>query len=1073
MTARGLKPIFGCEFYHGTKHGDYQKQRDQAHLIALAMNDKGLHNLWALSNTTAAEDHFYHVGRIFKEDILKYKEGIVFTSACALGLVPKGLMQDDYTWLNWYLDNLRDQFYIEISTYPGDSVFNDSDLDGTPITQRIITEALVNVAVERGIEVVYGDDGHYAFPDHFKQHDAYIARQTGQTIFTPIEDRKMYHPPDAVCIKDEEMVRRNLSYLPDFVVDQAISNAVKIGEQAQAQLPEVRRHLPVFVPGECPWLSAEDRQKLDEDEAPAETLFLQLVVDGIYRRYGDNPSQKVWDRTFYECETLIHDGIHHYFLMGWDEIMFCDSENIARGPGRGSSAGCIVAYALGITDIDPLHYGLIFERFWNSGRAEGFPDIDSDFSQAHRQRIIGYLKARYGADRVCDIGTVGRMKPKKVCENLAACFGISNVECDELKAIVGKTIDIEIHGHEQIGWSREHEPGKVIYVEDCVGDEIQEWIDADPRRADIREGYVEMCRKACSRVHLYGIHPSGIVVSDIPTGDELPSYLRGKKEERRPATQFAMDDVDKRFFVKLDVLGLRTLDTLEHWRDMMRKKGVNIEWSGLDLQEHPDEMWDSLEDGFAAGIFQVESGIPKRLCELLGPRSVSDLAVIGALIRPGPQGDGTMDTYLARRRRDNPVTYAHPKLEELLHPYLEETYGLFVYQEQVIGYFNALGYSLKESDAVRKILGKKKPEALGALHDGTGEWEGRGYISMAKAAGLPEDIAQDVWDGLERFASYSFNKSHAVAYAIIGFRCVFAKYYGPAEFYASCVRTAENEKRKIMLPLYVNEARRLGLEVSPPDIRHSEGWTSVIEDDVLFGFGDVKGVGASGFYMADLRDEFDYSTPEIFAEQFEALNKEYLATKKKLTKDDPDQLATFLTDNPKSPKQMLGANKIEAVYKAGAWDHLIEPDISMAERQALEEELLGVILSDYTKEAFEANAAEVEQYAEYWNELTTPFAEKLSTYDDTDDVSAFAYKVPGIVTGVQEKRGKKSGKSFGIVTIEYGSHSLEFMVFNAKWKSHKFLFRMRTPGIFAIKQTPASEQYGESYQFTGGYALQP
>src|ERR1039458_25532 len=948
MRAKGLKPIFGCELYHGTAHTFKGQVRDQAHVIALAKTDQGLRNLWALSNTTASEDHFRYVGRVFWEDLEKYKEGLIVTSACALGLVAKAIVKDDLDPINRFLDIFGDNFYIEIHTYPWDQEFKDKD-GATGINMRVINEALVEVARERGIPMVYANDAHYAFPSQAKLHDMYLARQTGQSIFTPVEDRKMWHPPGALAIMDKDAVRLALDYLPDNVVDEAIDNSDVIAEMVDARLPNVERHLPMFVPGDCPWVSDEDRDKTPE------ILFIDLVEDGIVERYGEEASNEVWQRTAYEVETLIEDGIHHYFLMGWDECQAADDMEILRGPGRGSSAGSIVAYALGITDVDPLHYDLIFERFWNKGRTEGFPDIDTDFSTSGRLRIIEYLIDRWGEDRVVAIGTVTHLKPKQTVDKMAGACGISLQDASNLKKILNTVPDLEIHGHEQIGWTEKLEPGKVIYVEREVGEEIDEWIGNDP----LRENFVRMCEQTCSRVSQYGIHPSGVVISDIPIFDQLPAYLRGKKEERRPATQFPMSDVDKRYFVKLDVLGLRTLDTLWQWQQLMKGEGPEVEWSGLDKKEHPEEMWDLLQEGYAAGVFQVESGYPKRLCEQMNVRSVEDLAIIVALNRPGPIGAGTPAQYIRRRTGEEEVTYAHPRLKEILDPILAPTHGLFVYQEQVIAYFNALNYSLGESDYVRKIMGKKKPEELAALRDGLSIWKGRGYNAMADVAGLPQDVAGDVWKGLERFASYAFNKSHAVAYGILGFRCAYAKYHGPSQFYAACIRTVDGEKRKEMLPLWVNEARRFGLQVYPPDIQQSQGQATVYEGDIRFGFGDIKGVGFSGDYIAQLRDVSDYSTPERFYAEFTARQTEYERAKKSRTKRlaAGETIDELLPD--KSPKQMLSSNKVKAVFQAGAWDDLVPPEILISERQELEEELLGVILTDFTWEAFEANAEEV------------------------------------------------------------------------------------------------------------------
>ena len=1066
MIAKGLKPVFGCELYHGLRP-DASGERDQAHLIALAMTDEGLLNLWRLTDRTSDQRHFHNVGRVLWEDIRDLHDGIVFTSGCSLGLVSRGIINDDHTALHQYLDILGDDFLIELSTYPGDKPFKDRDLTGEAVTQRLLNEALWNIAQERGLRVVYGDDGHYAFPNQWPQHNLYLALQSGDSLFTPIEERSQYHPPGAVMIKDEATVRENLSYLPKQAVDEAIANSLEICERANARTPEVRPHLPMFVPEECPWLNPM-QQKLEVEE-----LFLQLVVEGVRWRYGDNASEEVWDRVGYEVETLINDNIHHYFLMGWDEIQACDDMGVSRGPGRGSSAGCIVAYVLGITDVCPLHYGLIFERFWNSGRADGFPDIDSDFSKRGRQRIIDYLRRRYGSDKVTAIGTVGRLKPKAVCDKLWRGLGISEQECNELKAIVEGTHDLEIHGVDQIGWSREHEPGKVIYVEDDVGDEIEEWIEkgGSDKKIELRRNYVTMCRLLCSRVSQYGVHASGIAICDEEIARWAPAYRRGGKgDEGVPATQFAMDDIDRLHIIKLDVLGLRTLDTLDEWTAMVKERGINVQWSGLDMKEHPTELWDQISDGFVAGVFQMEKPYPKRLCELMRPRSVNDLVVINALNRPGPIGDGTADHYIARRTGREQVTYIHPRFQELMAPYLTETLGLFVYQEQVIHYFNALGYTLQESDAVRKIMGKKKPEKMNPLHDGEGEWDGRGYLEMTAKAGIPERPAQSIWEGIARFSSYAFNKSHAVCYGVLGFRCAFAKYYGPGQWYAACMRTAEGEKRKEQLPGYINEARRLGLEVYPPDIVRSRAQATADDDNnIWFGFSDVKGVKTGGPWMEYYREECDTSSPEAFTESFEAINSAYLkqkeARRKAQLKGEPDPYPHL---EPKSPKQKLGAGKIAAIARVGAWDSICGTRYSVVEKQAIEEELLEVILTDVSEEAFEANASEIETCDDYANALV-PWAQKIQPGEERD---YFRYKLPGVIGGIEEKRARLSGLSFGVVTINYGPDQLEFTVWNKKWKSHKFLWRMRTPGIFVILHK-APNEYGEQYTFESGHILKP
>lgn len=1068
-----IKPILGIELYHGLKTVP-DRQYDQAHLIAFAHSPEGLRNLWRLINQTGRNDHYHHVGRVFNEDIAKYKEGIIFTSACALGLVPRQIIRGDYTMLNWYLDTLGDNFWIELSTYPGDAIFKDKE------TQEFVTcqdynLALAAIAQERGLRVVYGDDSHYAFPEDFPYHDAYIARQTGQSIFTPIEERTMHHPENAVVMKDADMIYQNLSYLPREVVDEALANANELIASADVQLPETRRHLPPYVPSQSPWVT-EQQKKLS-----AEDLFIELVVDGIYERYGDNPSEEVWARVAYEIEVLIRDGIHHYFLMGWDEMKIADHLNIERGPGRGSSGSAIVAYALGITDVCPLHYGLIFERFWNSGRVDGFPDIDSDFSRARRGEMIEALKKRWGEDRVLAIGTTTYLKPKSVIDKLAGACGITLEEAEELKEIVGRTTKIEILGHDQIGWSRQFEPDKLYYVSDDVGDDIKEWIkEGGQYRAPIREYFVSMCEATCSRVAQYGIHASGLIVADVPTADWLPAQVRGGKNGV-PASMFTMTDVDKLQFVKLDVLGLRTLDVLAYWKQQMKEDhGIDIVWSGLDREEPPEGMWQMVHDGFTAGIFQIEDGYGRSLCRKMKPHSIMDLAVIGALNRPGPIQAGIPDEYIARRNGLVEVSYPHPRFEEMMGKHLESTFGLIVFQEQVINFFNELGYTLGESDAIRKIMGKKKPEQLDAVRDGLGEWKGRGYLDMAEKAGIPRDIAANIWSDLEGFADYSFNLSHSVEYGVITFRTMYAKYYGTAEFYAAVIssmvpnpedeankkQSADNDKRKQMLPIIINECRRLGIGVEPPRIEFSKGITYAKDETVYFGFSEIKGVRVSGPYIAELRDEhrLDVSSEQAFRDAFDSFNEAWAKKKKLAIKEGDGDMYV----GARSPKQRLGSNKIDALAAVGAWRGIEGPKWSLTEQQTREEELLGCVITDNSMEILELHAEKIDNVCDSFEEAARSWDEKVA--ESEGEPAYINYTVPGVVTGMREMVAKKSGNKFGILTISHNNYDIECVVFADLWKKIKPRFAMYSVGIFELRQTP-DNTYGPSYSLKDGTRL--
>jgi DNA polymerase-3 subunit alpha len=1046
-----INPILGCELYHGLTFGAAKMpKRDQAHLIVFAMTDDGLQNLWKMVDAAAQEPKFHHVGRNSWEDFETFNEGTIATSACVGGLVPQGVLRGDLEPLNRYLKVWGDRFYIELPTYPGDVLMDDYDFD-EPVLMRDVVTQLAEIAWERGIPMVPGDDGHYAYEHQFDVHDAYIAKKTKQDIYTPLDERKMYHPPGALCIKDEATVREALAYLPDEYVDQAIANSIEIGKKADAHLPAVRRHLPVFIPDDCPWV---EKGKYDD----ADVLFLDLVEKGVIWRYGEDAAAKVWEQAAYESEVFIEAGLTHYFLLAWDVFQFCDTRNIERGPGRGSSAGCLVAYALGITDVDPLPYDLYFERFWNPGRAKGFPDIDSDFEKSRRKEVKGYLTERWGHDRVRSIGNTVRLKPKATVENFGIACGLTWAELDALKKLIEDTPDLEILGPDQIGWHERSDPGKTHYVMHGTpmtphdnGEKIQEWVDNLPRnRVEIVQRAMDLFEVLCNRVSNYGVHASGIVISDEDLPGIAPCRFAGSADQRIPVTQFPMEDIDALLLIKLDALGLRTLDVLGDWRRTVKAKyGVDINWSGLEWRENDPEMWGLLADGFAAGIFQIEDNYPKQLCQDFKPQSVADLSIINALNRPGPIRSGAPASLIKRRAGEEPVEYLDPFLEDLL----DETYGWFIYQEEVIAYFKKLGYDLGDADAVRKILGKKQPEKWAALYNGDDEWEGKAYVTIAEQAGV---TAYDpIWEVLKDFGKYSFNKSHTVAYATVGFRTLFAKYLLPDEFYAACIRNVAKDKRDDAFPRYVNEARRWGIEVLPPSVLFSSAKCDVVDGAIHFGLSDVKGVGLeSAEYFVYLRDEVGapVETPDALFAFMEELTKERERENRRRTKAGEPKL------DGKSPKQLLRANQIEALVTVGAWDELgYRDDVSLQVKQAGEKELINVILTDNTKEAFANNENELAKCDSY-EEAFAPWTEDRH------------HKLLGVVVKVKETKTKAKGEKMGVVTIAYEGDTITFAVFPNKWSSSKFMWKERTPVVVNLTFRNHPE-YGPGYSYESGKKL--
>ena len=1016
MQEHGIKPIFGCELYHGTKTTFGKNERDQAHFVAGAMTDEGLRNVWRMIDS--ASDNFRFVGRVNWDILKNNSKGVFATSACIQGLVGQGVLKGDpYEPLNRYLEIFKDDFYVEIHTYPGEE------------HERLNTE-LVQIAQERGIPLIYATDAHFASPEQYAVHDAYVASQTGEDVMMDTDKRKMWHPK-ALYIMSEPEIRESLSYLPESAVDEALRNSGELADKCNASLPEVRRHLPAFIPKDCPWMSEEDQK---ED---ASKIFIDLVEQGIINRYGNNPDQEVWDRAEQELGVFLDAGLEHYFLQAWDFCQFCDKNGIKRGPGRGSAAGAIVAYALGITDIDPIQYELIFERFYNPGREKGFPDIDNDFPVKERKRVREYLMDRWGHNRVRTIGTITRMKPKAAIDKTHKACCVTFEEKEALKRIIDQVVDIDALGPDAIGWDEEIDPGKVVYVmnpETEIPKMIEDWLKTLGNRRDVVEYWIEIVRHVCSRVSGYGVHPSGVVVSDVSLQDELPCLWNASQQVH--VTCFPMSDVDKRMFVKQDLLGLRNLDTLQDWEDQVSPQVGDIDWSGLTNKDLEEGGWNLLDVGLTLGIFQIEKGYARQLCKEFKPRSIEDIGIIVALNRPGPIGSGAPDSFIARRCGEEEVAYDHPILESILEP----TYGWFLYQEQVIAFFSKLGYSLGDADAVRKILGKKMPQQMKALKDGRGEWSGKGYFAMAESAGIDPTSAGKIWGRIEDFARYSFNKSHAIAYATIAFRTLYAKYNAPAQFIMACIRTNPDEAGG-----YVGEGRRMGVKVLTPDIIHSQTDVAVVENDIYFGFSNVKGIGRqSAQFLCDLRDKYDLSTPESLSDAIEREQDGWESARDEAKLEGK-------SFKSKSPRQQFRQNLIPLLEKAGAWENYEDRDITLIERQKLEKELLGVILTDNCDEIFTKNIDDLDNCDSYANL-------ELSEGDKV--------RVPGAVSSVVNKKTKKDGTAMGIVTIEYHGDSAEFVVFPREWQTYKFLWKERTPAIFTLSKSDRGIRFEDAIKLS-------
>ena len=975
MESRGLIPGFGIEAYQAATHREARpeskkKSRDQHHLVLLAKNSAGVENIMRI-NDEANRTGFYFVPRVDWEILQKYREGVVVTSACLSGLVAKGINNDDKSDLYKYLDIFGSDFYIELHTY--DDPY-----------QREINKELVNIANEHGIPLVYANDAHYSCASDYPHHEVMLCMQTGAKI---TDSNRMSHP-QCLYIMDQSEVVKSFDYLSSSSIEEAIINSHAILEMCRnARLPEPRMHLPVYVPREATLDKSNDH------------TIIRLVEEGLEARYSDITAE-IEQRAEYELETIISAGLADYFLITADFCKWADDNGIQRGPGRGSVGGSLVAYVLGITDVDPIKYNLYFERFYNAGRDEGLPDIDIDFEPERRSEIDDYLRFRYGSNNVIPIGNHIRMKPKMTIDRVSKALGVPYGDAEAIKKIIDIIPDINIISADQIGWEPSPDVKIAVLEDPEAAEKLQPYIDRYPE-------LFEHAKAIGGRLVTYGVHASAIIISDVDVRGVLPTMLRtsddGSKGKKVLATQVEMREVEACGFPKFDRLGLRNLSTL---KSVINLTGGDWSYKDIDWEQLPEDFWQLIESGLTLGLFQVEDGMAKKIGKDLKPRSIEDLAAIVALNRPGPLRSGVVERFIARRRGDQVVSYQHPILESIL----SETYGDFLYQEQVIAYFREIGYDMKEADGIRKMLGKKLVVEM--------ENEYPRYLERASDF-MPEDTAKYIWDLIVDFSKYSFNKSHAVAYAIILARTMYAKWKYPVEFIMSSIQTNSAD-----VGMYIREASRMGIKINTPEINNSDVEISQKDGEIWFGLKNIKWIGEEAArWVVDNRP---FANCEHFRTKHAELQKEWEKNKK-----------------GKSPRQLLRSSQIDTLIEAGAFDRTDPREYDLMEEAERQKELFGFAIIDPNSDTINKNRE---------------MFDALPSYDELDSMFDSIVKIPGVITEVKEIR-TKTGADMGRVKVEWDGKETEFAVFGAsqwnnenKWAEYKtWLLKPMTLGVFTVK----------------------
>ena len=794
---QGIKPIIGCEVYVASRsrfEKESGKDSNRGHLVLLAKNMTGYKNLINIVSKAFIEG-FYYKPRVDHDLLKENSEGIIALSACLSGEIPKAILEENYDKAKelalFYRNTFGDgNFYLEVQSYN----LRESIAGGKVRDMATVNNEIVKLSKELEIPLIATNDVHYVKKEDAKYQDILLCIQTGKTVN---EDGRMRFPSDDFYLKSYEEMHEMFSYIPE-----ALENTNKIAEMCNVEFEFGKLQLP----------------KYDVPEGYTSQEYLRkLCLDGFEKKYGKGDNESL-DRFEYELNVINSMGFTDYFLITWDFIKFSHDNGIMVGPGRGSAAGSIISYVLDITNIDPLKYNLLFERFLNPERIS-MPDIDIDFCYERRQEVIEYVIQKYGSDRVAQIVTFGTMAARGAIRDVGRALDMSYQEVDyiakqvpfELKMTIKKALDVN---HEL----------KKMYDDD---ERVRELIDT----AIALEG---LPRHSST-------HAAGVVIAKDPITQMVPV----QKTDEAISTQFPMTTLEELGILKMDFLGLRTLTVIRDTIDMVKKNfGAYIDINNIDMSD--ENVYKELSEGKASGVFQLESAGMRQLLKELKPGCIEDIIAAVALYRPGPMEQ--IPTYIKYKNNPEGVQYLHQTLENIL----KVTYGTMVYQEQVLQIVRELaGYSLGRADLVRRAMGKKKMDVMekerkNFIHgivneDGTIEVEG------AVRRGIVEEIANKIFDQMIDFASYAFNKAHSTCYGVIAYQTAWLKYHYPQEFMASLLNSIMGNSDKVAL--YIEECKAIGINILSPDINQSREVFTVDGKNIRFGIGALKNVGISAIKL--------------------------------------------------------------------------------------------------------------------------------------------------------------------------------------------------------------------------------
>ena len=981
-TSAGIKPIIGTEAYltPGTARQDKTRVRwgnggeddvsgsgSYTHLTMLSETTEGMHNLFRLSSLASLEGYYFKP-RMDRELLSTYAKGLIATTGCPSSEVQTRLRLGQYEEAKRAASDFRDIFgagnyFCEIMDH------------GLGIERRVMGD-LLRLAKELDLPLVATNDLHYTHAHDATSHAALLCVQSGTTLDDP---NRFKFDADEFYLKSAEQMRHLFRDHPE-----ACDNTLLIAERCNVAFDESANYMPVFpVP----------------DDETEQSWFAKEVEIGLANRFKNGITPEIRERAQYETQVISQMGFPGYFLVVADFIRWAREHGIRVGPGRGSGAGSMVAYALGITDLDPLRHGLLFERFLNPDRVS-MPDFDVDFDERRRGEVIRYVTDKYGDDRVAQIVTYGTIKAKQALKDSSRVLGFPFGMGEKLTkamppAIMGK--DIPLTGITDKDHPRYKEAGDIRAVLDT---------DAEARTVfDTALGLENLKRQ-------WGVHAAGVIMSSKPLTDIIPIMKR--EQDGQIVTQFDYPACEALGLIKMDFLGLRNLTIIDDALDNIRSNRGDA--PVLEELELDDPLtYQLLAKGDTLGVFQFDGGPMRGLLRLMRPDNFEDISAVGALYRPGPMGANSHTNYALRKNGSQEIDYIHPELAGALEDVLGTTYGLIVYQEQVMSIAQKLaGFSLGQADLLRRAMGKKKKSELDKQFEG--------FSAGMRSNGYSDAAVTTLWDILLPFSDYAFNKAHSAAYGVLSYWTAYLKAHYPAEYMAALLTSVGDAKDK--LAVYLNECRRMGIKVLPPDVNESIGFFAAVGDDIRFGLGAVRNVG---FAVVDqiraAREEkgrFTSFHDYLKKVPIQAANKRTVESLIKAGAFDSlgSTRRALLEIHEDAVDSSVSVKRNEANGQVGfdfdsLWDEPervvavpVRPEWSKRDKLAFEREMLGLYVSDHPLAGLELQLAK---------HASTSIADLLVSEAQLDGETV---TVAGLVTSVQHRVARNSGNQYGIVQIE-------------------------------------------------------